>query len=205
MTIWEKLLSWWKSWEGISATIAAAAASIIATLKLLPKIHASCLKFYRNATIGANLGEHMDEMKGQIAKAKEEIMVEIRAGFASLTRGQVQQIQVRRMLLDRETNDAFFECDAKGNCIWVSRLWRKLTGLDIEEAKGNGWEIGVAPEERDRVAARWADAIARRHPFEEVVTYIDRDGKRTTMKVFAGPIVDEETKDANGWFGQSSK
>lgn len=134
-----------------------------------------------------------------------EIRTEMQAGFAKLDRGQLHMIQSRRVLLDRETSSAFFECDPQGGCQWVSRQWRRLTGLDDDDARGNGWEMGIAADERTYVVAAWREAIDRKRPFEQTVTYVSREGVRTAMKVFASPIIHEETGVVLGWFGHCMK
>lgn len=133
------------------------------------------------------------------------IRTEMQAGFAKIDRGQLHMIQSRRVLLDRETSSAFFECDPQGGCQWVSRQWKRMTGLDEDEARGNGWEMGIAADERAYIVAAWKEAIDRKRPFEQTVTYVNREGVRTAMKVFASPIIDEETGDVLSFFGHLMK
>lgn len=187
MNWWQKVEAWSKSWEGIMAAIGAAVLAIASTWKHVlngGKRIIAVVRFF------LNLDKHHDDIVERLK---------------SLDRGQLHMIQTRRILLDRESASAFFECDPKGGCIWVSRLWRRITGLDSDDARGNGWELGIAEENRAHISNLWQEAITKSRPFEAVVIYADRDGLKTSMKVFASPIQDETTREVLGWFGSAMK
>ncbi|HVS51927.1 MAG TPA: PAS domain S-box protein [Opitutaceae bacterium] len=52
-----------------------------------------------------------------------------------------------------------FRTDPDGSTTFVNRRWCELSGLAFEEALGNGWMKALHPEDRDRVAANWAEAV----------------------------------------------
>src|SRR5690606_2895760 len=54
---------------------------------------------------------------------------------------------------------ALFQTDAAGRCVYVNRQWTMLSGLTSEQSMGMGWLAALHPEDRERVAAGWAQAI----------------------------------------------
>jgi PAS domain S-box-containing protein len=55
--------------------------------------------------------------------------------------------------------------DADHLCTFLSRGWQEFTGLDESQGLGMGWIEPVHPDDRDRTAAVFLDAAARREPF----------------------------------------
>jgi PAS domain S-box-containing protein len=45
--------------------------------------------------------------------------------------------------------------DARGRCNYVNDRWSAITGLTIDEAIGEGWQIVIHPADRAAVMARW--------------------------------------------------
>lgn len=149
---------------------------------------------YEGGSFLMDVKEHLESMRG-----------EMKEGFAKIDRGQLYMIQSRRLLFDRELSSAFFECDATGHYLWVSRLWKRITGMDSDDAAFNGWELAIAPSERVQVIEAWRMSIEKQRPFEQVVTFIDREGHTTPMKMFASPIKDDDTGAVIAWFGHLIK
>lgn len=187
--MWSTLKTWIQSGNGIMATAAAGVALVACGLKCWRAISIALTRTATVIRFFANIDRHHDAIAQRLN---------------AIDRGQIHMISTRRVLLDRETASAFFECDPQGKCIWVSRFWRKLTGMDLEDAKGNGWELGVAEDCRERVSELWSEAIAKRRPFEATVVYADKDGNRSTMRVTANPI-QEDSGEILGYFGHCSK
>lgn len=178
-------------WPG---KVMGALVAVWALAMLIPKGFRNLRALYRAIMKGVEIPDRLDAMESKLE-----------GWFARIDRGQSHMIQTRRVLLDRETANAFFECDAAGNCQWVSRYWRRMTGLDIDEAMGSGWEMGIGQGDRARVISAWRDSLEKRRPFEETLTYVDRTGITTRMHVFVQPIQDDQTKEIIGWFGHATK
>lgn len=49
--------------------------------------------------------------------------------------------------------------DSQGNCVYVCLEWQSLTGLGIEDARGNGWLESIHPEDRPRVRILWDEFL----------------------------------------------
>src|SRR5690606_14750840 len=52
-----------------------------------------------------------------------------------------------------------FRTDPTGSTTFVNRRLCELSGLSYEEALGNGWMQALHPDDRERVAANWAEAV----------------------------------------------
>lgn len=167
------------TWEGIAMAIAGAIGATIALAQAVPPL----LKILRKLTEGA-------ATLLEVKETFERLEVKMETGFKAVQDGQLNVINARRFLLDADEVNAHFETDGQGKTEWVSRKWRKITGLDNSEAHGSGWENGLAPENEQTVIRAWQAAIDNQRTFELVIVYIDRDGKRTPMKVLASPMRD---------------
>jgi PAS domain S-box-containing protein len=49
-----------------------------------------------------------------------------------------------------------FRTDAQGRCFWVNRAWEEISGLSLEQARGEGWSMALHPEDRHLMLAAWA-------------------------------------------------
>lgn len=86
---------------------------------------------------------------------------------------------------------AFFESNAKGECVWVSPKLADFAGISEEKFLGNGWINGVYHEDRDRVWEEWQDAIAQKRDFS--LTYRLNEISPIEIKAYA-----TAQKDAKG-------
>jgi len=52
-----------------------------------------------------------------------------------------------------------FECDQKGECLYVNSRWQEIFGLNLVESLTKDWRQFLHPEEYELVAAEWSQAI----------------------------------------------
>lgn len=169
------------TWEGIVGSLATSIVTIWAALKLIPKLWDKLISLVQAVKMIVNVEIHL-----------VAILKEMREGFLRLDRGQHNMIQTRRCIMDADERVAFFECDSHGKCVWTNKLWRQLTGLDSDEARGSGWERGIAENDRHRVLSDWQASLDHQRIYEDVVTYCDRLGHLTKVRVTANPIRDDQ-------------
>lgn len=55
----------------------------------------------------------------------------------------------------------FWETEADGSCIYLSREWYEFTGQTPETGLGLGWLDATHPDDRDEAASIFADANER--------------------------------------------
>jgi PAS domain S-box-containing protein len=101
-------------------------------------------------------------------------------------------IDIKKKLLEDHVRVATFTTDASGNCVDVSQRYMRLTGMTMEELRGNGWKLGIAPGDLARWESEWAKAFAERRIFIGETLYINRlTGKLTPVRVTAYPVKSE--------------
>jgi PAS domain S-box-containing protein len=83
-----------------------------------------------------------------------------------------------------------FRTDPEGRLTTDMPRWREVTGQTPEGLLGTGWLEGVHPDDRDRVAAKWAEAVRRQDLF--AIDYRITGPQRTRwLEVRAAPVPDE--------------
>lgn len=173
------LQKFFTTWQGIALAITAAVGATVALIQALPPLFTLVKRLIDGSVFLLEIQETIRDMRKEATDA-----------FKRLEDGQLNQINARRFNLDADSTRAYFETDGNGKTEWVSRKWRDITGLDNSQARGSGWENGLAPENEERVLRAWQAAIDHQRTFDLVVIYIDRDGLQTPMRVIASPMRD---------------
>jgi|GEM_PF-2037979 len=93
-----------------------------------------------------------------------------------------------------------FMTDAAGGYRFVNPRWCVMTGLTLEEARGDGWKQGLYPDDRDAVFANWQKMIKNRGAWSFQYRLQDREGKRTWVESVAAELRDENQK-ITGYLG----
>jgi PAS domain S-box-containing protein len=82
--------------------------------------------------------------------------------------------------------------DATGAIVEPVPRWQEFTGQTLEEAAGWGWLEAVHPDDRERTAAAWHDALARRGDYHIEHRVRRHDGEWRTMVARAVPLLTPE-------------
>ncbi len=59
----------------------------------------------------------------------------------------------------------FWATDAAGSNTYVSPHWSAITGIPGEDARGDGWALGLHPEDRNAVIESWKRATVIKEPY----------------------------------------
>ncbi len=169
-------MKWLETWQGLCTAIVSAVAATVALLKLLPKLYGAAKKFYAGTEFLLTL---------------ESYLARIEKHLEDLDRGQTDLIGTRREIMAEDELRGWIECDAKGRWEFANRLVRAWMGLESDEITGNGWQGGIAEEDRHRVVLAWEDAVLRGRKFEEHCSLVDRVGRRTRIRLNATPLFDK--------------
>lgn len=176
MTWWQKFEAWVATGTGIAAVLTAAAALFVAIWNCWGAIIGGIRKIIRLIRFILDIDEHHQEMLERLD---------------GLDRGQLNMIETRAAIMDADERAAFFTCDSRGQAVWVSELWRNITGLSTEEAVGFGWESSIDEPDRPRVVQNWTMAVDHKRRYVDTVSYCHKiSGKVTRAKVVATPIRD---------------
>ena len=93
--------------------------------------------------------------------------------------------------------------DADGWIFWYNQRWFEYTGTTLEEMQGWGWQAVHAPEEVERVTARFKHHIATGEVWEDTFPLRSKDGEYRWFLSRAVPIRDAAGKILR-WFGTNT-
>jgi PAS domain S-box-containing protein len=93
-----------------------------------------------------------------------------------------------------------FIADAGGKVIYVNERWCEIAGISAEDARGDGWQRAVHPDDLAELSAKWEAALASRQPFRSEARFLRADGGIVWFEGEGFPIVSSETGKA-GYIG----
>ena len=96
--------------------------------------------------------------------------------------------------------------DAAGEPEYVNERWRNFTGTDLPSGRDSepfGGVDLIHPEDRERTAEMFVDALRTMHPYEVEHRMRRADGSYRWVVARAQPLIDEVGKVAH-WFGTST-
>jgi PAS domain S-box-containing protein len=87
-----------------------------------------------------------------------------------------------------------FQADTKGKCIYVNKRWCKVSGLTEEKSLQDGWMGAIAPGDREKIVAEWADAVSGNREFEMELKFQTPSGTEpeTWVNARAVSLVDDK-------------
>jgi PAS domain S-box-containing protein len=88
----------------------------------------------------------------------------------------VRQSEERLRVLAAATADVVWTTDAEGRIVEDLPQWRDLTGQTAEEVRGWGWLDALHPDDRERTAQLWKDAVRRQGTYDVEYRVRMRDG-----------------------------
>lgn len=83
-----------------------------------------------------------------------------------------------------------FVSDAQGNCVYTNAAYRKISGLNFEQALGTNWSMAIHPDDRQRIVVEWRDAVRGREPFQAEVRFLREDGSLVWTRLNAAAMGD---------------
>lgn len=167
--------------EGIITAAMAFLGTIYGAWKLLfPKFK----KGYEASMTIVNLTDHLSGIRK-----------EINSGFKRIEEGLLHNIAIRHAMANAEEDRVFFQTDARGKVVWMSKAWSRWTGMETHAARGSGWELALAEEDHTRTLHQWQLAIDHQRAYEgrfTLLNHFTRD--RVAVTVTAEPIRDGHGK-----------
>ncbi len=121
---------------------------------------------------------------------------DVSAAFSESNDGQMfgflrditERKRLERLLVEKEqhftalvaaTPVGVFECDANGKCVFVNQQWTEMTGLSMDEAKGEAWANALHPDDRRKVLDAWSACATGQRAFRLEHRFLTKDGKIT--------------------------
>ena len=75
-----------------------------------------------------------------------------------------------------------FCADTKGHYQHVNRRWCEFSGLSPEQARGEGWQNAVHPDDRERVVSEWNRVTTETHVLSLEFRFKRADGKISWLR-----------------------
>ncbi len=115
----------------------------------------------------------------------------------------LRQSEARLRAIADLVPDLLWRGDAGGRATWYNERWLTYTGLTLEQSSDFGWLETVHPADRDRVFARFQDAIEAGEAVRHELRFRRGDGSYRWFLVQAQPVRDE-TGQITQWFGAAT-
>lgn len=103
----------------------------------------------------------------------------------------IQESEERYRSLVQATSEIVWTTDPNGQTIDIP-AWRAYTGQTVEEIRGLGWLSAVHPEDRERTAVVWAEAVRNKTLFDIEYRIRAADGTYRFFSVRGVPVVAED-------------
>jgi PAS domain S-box-containing protein len=91
--------------------------------------------------------------------------------------------------------------EATGQIVWATNSqgevedmpdWRAFTGQSIEEVRGCGWTNALHPDDRERAAEAWAEAVKDRSAYNTEYRVRRKDGEYRYLNARSVPVVEPD-------------
>lgn len=104
----------------------------------------------------------------------------------------LRRSEARYRALVEAGSAAVWRTDASGELTWSSSSFRRLSGLSLESAQGEGWLGAIHPNERTAADAAWHRALERTEPYDLELRVRGEDGRYRWVHSRAVPVLDEQ-------------
>lgn len=156
------------------------------------------LQWKRNRNTGT-LGRIEAQLQANGGSTVKDAINRVETKLDGLTREVTLLHSMQRMLADMDESFVTWVASPIGDFEFLSLGITKLTGRQVEALKGNNWLNMVHDKDRDRVEAKWREAVAHKRDLE---VRFDIAGEDTVTPVAMRAYVSKtQAKVFTGWTG----
>lgn len=160
------LISWPEVVTGTVIAVAAAVATSPLWLKLATPLTTICKTQLFRARLEQENASRLDAVEGKVAVNGEQTAI---------------SIHQNKMILE-VLESAAMQAEAAGKVEWVSHRWTTLSGIQRDEAMGDGWFSAIRADDQEYVIRRYEDAIAKGRPMNADFHFVTGQRVRQTME-----------------------
>ena len=116
----------------------------------------------------------MTEKKVQLAKYEEAL--------EALVTERTEELEESREMyrtLAKASPVGLFRTDKDGHCVYVNAKWREISGMENEEALGDGWIDAIHEDDREMVFGEWNCCVQSGEEFSMEYRFQTSDGVTT--------------------------
>jgi PAS domain S-box-containing protein len=134
------------------------------------------------------------ERTAELTAANEKLKIEI----VERKRAEIQS----RVLIDAIPQQ-IWSGPPDGRLDYFNERWRAYTGVGLEEARGDGWQRILHPDDRERVPKAWRESVLNGTPFEIEERRRGADGMYRWFLALGIPSRDAEGRIVR-WYGTNT-
>jgi len=82
-----------------------------------------------------------------------------------------------------------FHATHEGSCTYVNSKWTELSGMECQEAQGEGWLRAIHPSDLESVQFEWHDSVASGRNFDFEFRFLRPDGVTKWVHAQAAPLM----------------
>lgn len=116
---------------------------------------------------------------------------------------RIAESELRFRTLTKTAPVGIFETDANGSTTYVNETWLEYTGMQLEEALGDGWLNAVHPEDRDKLKKGWDSSTEKASLSISEYRLVCKSGRIRWVDGKAIPVINQEGK-LTGYIGTIS-
>lgn len=138
-----------------------------------------------------------NDIPADLSKKLDEIGAQLRPNGGSSLADRVNEIKI---MISQEhdatrsiislTGSAFWESNAKGECIFASRPLADMMGVSQQDVLGNGWLSAVHSEDVSRLTEEWELAIEQKRRFSSIYRFVLKNSDVNKVRGTAVPMTD---------------
>ncbi len=102
------------------------------------------------------------------------------------------QLEMRFQATVLETSHGIIYTDGDGHVTWANWTFCRMVDRDLTELRGSGWIYAIAPKDRNRVMAEWAEAVREKRNYESSHSFINSSDREIPASVVAYCMHDEK-------------
>jgi len=160
------------------------------------------IRFYAGAPLRLENGAVVGTLC-VIDHVPRRLTVRQRAVLMHLAEAAVQALQSRHLGSELARSEARFRAlsesaplgifgtDKAGACNYANQQWRTLFGLNMAQARGDGWTQALHPDDRAAVGKQWLESAERQEDFSMEFRLQHADMRVLHVRALARPLIDD--------------
>jgi PAS domain S-box-containing protein len=147
----------------------------------------------------AALEREIHSRTAELADTSTELRVEV--AERAVIEQALRESDQRYRALAEYSPTGIFHSDPDGKTLYVNRAWSNITGLSLEQARGDGWRKAIHPADRDFKVSEWLEAMKMQRPMRGSEYRVLRpDGEVIWVEGYAVPLLND-TGEILGYVG----